>query len=115
MRRAVAVAIGVALVVLGLPMTATASVKTASLIWVTETSAWTPPSPDPMGVTYDPVSDRLLVVDSEVEEIPALFTGANGFIATTDGAGVDTFTTTDFTPEPTDITRDPSTGHFFIS
>src|SRR3990172_2403513 len=115
MRRAVAVAIGVALVVLGLPLTATASVKTASLIWVTETSAWTPPSPDPMGVTYDPVWDRLLVVDSEVEEIPALFTGTNGFIATTDGTVVDTFTTTDFTPEPSDITPHPSTAHFFIS
>ncbi|MEO6652387.1 MAG: Ig-like domain-containing protein, partial [Ilumatobacteraceae bacterium] len=46
-----------------------APVDTATLVKVTATSAWAPGSPDPSGVTWDPGSDRLIVVDSEVDEV----------------------------------------------
>jgi hypothetical protein len=121
MRRIVFSIFAVGLLVLGLPGSAVAEVKTATPVNIIDTSSWSPPSPDAMGITYDPSISRLVVVDSEVEEIPSLYTGVNGWIAETDGTVGSTFATVDpatgafYTPEPTDITRDPTTGHFFIA
>src|SRR6476646_2234223 len=50
------------------------------------TSVWSTPSPDPMGLTYDPRTRRLLISDSEVDEIPALWKGKNFFVARRKGA-----------------------------
>ena len=120
-RRLVDAIVGISLVVLGLPGPAIAESRASSVVDVVETSTWSPPSPDAVGLTYDPVSARLLVVDSEVEEMSTRYAGVNGWIVQTDGGVDDTFVTVDpatgsfYTAEPTDITRDPSTGNFFIS
>ncbi len=55
-----------------------------------ETSSWSPPSPDPAGLTYRGSNGRLLAGDSEVDEIPSLYTGQNLFEATPDGTLLDT-------------------------
>ena len=44
------------------------------------TGAWVPTSPDPSGITYLPGSDRLLVSDAEVDEMP-IFTGQNLYVS----------------------------------
>ena len=41
-----------------------------AIVRVTLTSVWATPSPDPMGITYDPRTQRLLISDSEVDEMP---------------------------------------------
>ncbi len=68
----------------------------------TDTSLWTPPSPDPSGITYIPAPvDRLVVADAEVDEIPAPqpgeYKGVNLYTMTRDG----TLTGTGTTKEPT--------------
>src|SRR3990172_4280556 len=112
MRRIVFSFLAVGLLVLGLPGSALAQVKTATVVNIVDTSGWLPPSPDAMGITYDPSIGRLVVVDSEVEEM-SLYTGVNGWIARTDGTVESTFATVDpdyitdtnptgfYTPEPT--------------
>jgi hypothetical protein len=124
MRRIVISFLAVGLLVVGLPGSAAAEVI-ASVVNIVDTSGWLPPSPDPMGLTYDPSIGRLVVVDSEVEET-SLYDGVNGWIARTDGTVTDTFATINpayisdanptgwYTDEPTDITRNPTTGHFFV-
>src|SRR3972149_6256250 len=93
MRRIAFSFLAVGLLVLGRPGPAAAEVI-ASVVNVVETSGWLPPSPDAMGLTYDPSIGRLGVVDSEVEET-SLFDGVNGWIAQTDGTVTGTFVTTD--------------------
>jgi hypothetical protein len=69
-----------------------------------DTSSWSPPSPDPTGITW--WTDRLLVVDSEVEETISGIThyeGANTYEASPSGTLERTSTTTAFSTEPTDV------------
>src|SRR5207247_8594685 len=47
---------------------------------VARTSVWSTPSPDPMGITYDPRTHRLLISDSEVDEMPALWSDQNSSV-----------------------------------
>ena len=47
---------------------ATAAI-TPTLVRNVATSQWSPPSPDPSGIAYDPSTNRLLVVDGEVDEM----------------------------------------------
>ncbi len=47
---------------------AAAPVDTGTLVRTTATSAWSPGSPDPAGVAYSATMNRLIVVDSEVDE-----------------------------------------------
>ena len=72
------------------------------------------PSPDPAGATYVPNVDpeangTLLVSDSEVNEIPDLFTGENLFELTIDlpATLLDTMTTTSYSNEPTGVAYKP--------
>ena len=60
----------------------------ASLVNIIDTSnaAWNPSSPDPAGVDYWPLTGRLLVVDSEVNEMPPYWQGKNVFDATISGS-----------------------------
>src|SRR5690606_12479651 len=44
------------------------SLVEATLVQVIDTSLWVPASPDPSGIAYMPQHDRLIVVDSEVNE-----------------------------------------------
>ena len=71
------------------------------------TGGWVPTSPDPSGITYLPGSDRLLISDAEVDEMP-IFTGQNLYVASRTGALTGTGTTwptapTNWTPEPTGV------------
>lgn len=84
------------------------------LVTSTDTWQWSPPSPDPAGITYLPGSGELLVADSEVNEV-AIYAGANLFLAGTNGMLSGTDDTTGFSDEPTGITVNPANGHIFIS
>lgn len=112
----------VLLVLQGLTQAASAnplSITQAVLVQTIDTSQWSPPSPDPSGITYWSTRNTLLVADGEVDEMPALFTGDNIFETTLTGSLVDTYSTLAFSNEPTgiefDISVDPVTGRFFIS
>ena len=93
---------------------AAASTFQSSLIQTIDAWQWSPPSPDSAGIVYLPASDRLLVCDSEVNEMP-IFTGDNLFEATLTGNLINTLTTVSFSDEPTGVTLNPSNGHLFFS
>jgi hypothetical protein len=94
----------------------------ATLVHITETSTWNPPSPDPSGVDYWPARHNLLIDDSEVEEM-SIYKGKNVFESTSSGSLVSTCDTTSYTREPTGMAINPgpipnrplSDTHFFIS
>jgi len=94
---------------------AAAARKIASLqTTIDTTTPWSPTSsPDPAGVAWSPAANRLIVVDSEVEETVSGIThyaGANTFEATPIGALVRTSTTyPDYSQEPTDVAANGST------
>lgn len=79
-----------------------------------DTSLWSPPAPDPAGITYLPGSDRLLITDSEVDEM-AIYQGANLFEFTRTGALVRSGTTLPDTPEPTGAGHRASDGTLFVT
>ncbi len=85
-----------------------------SLVQVIDTSQWLPPNPDPAGITYWAAQNRLVVVDSEVEET-SIYAGVNVFTATTSGTLDDTANTLSFTNEPVAIDFDPVSGHAFVA
>ncbi len=85
-----------------------------SLIQTIDTSLWSPPSPDPAGVDYHPTFQRLVVSDSEVDEMP-IYAGANIFLSQTNGNLTHTCTTLPFSKEPTGLAINPANGHIFIS
>jgi hypothetical protein len=89
----------------------------ATLVQTVDTSnaAWSPSSPDPAGIDYWPLTQRFVIVDSEVEEMPPYYVGANVFLATPAGALTGTCDTTDFTNEPTGMAINPNNNHFFIA
>ena len=106
----------------------------ACLVRTIDTSRWSPPSPDPMGITVLP-NGHLLVSDSEVEECvnsnpPVYWHGVNLFEADRSGTLLATATTytpppgsctpffgpgPNFTSEPTGVTINPTNGHLFFS
>ncbi|MGH7493172.1 MAG: hypothetical protein ACREOO_12360, partial [bacterium] len=94
------------------PSGATAVQATAAS--TTSTSQWSPSSPDPMGVAYISTSNRLMISDSEVEEM-SMFTGVNVFDATLQGGLVNTFSTISFSREPTGVAFNPNNQHLFFS
>jgi uncharacterized protein YjiK len=79
------------------------------------TSIWSPPSPDPGGISYLPGSNRLLVSDSEVDKMPPYFTGKNVYISTLSGSLEGTCSTIAFSEEPTGVAENPGNGHIFFS
>jgi hypothetical protein len=85
------------------------------LVQTVTTAAFSPPSPDPSGITYLPTTSLLWVSDGEVDEIPALFTGANLFGVTLAGVLAETKNTLSFSSEPTDLAYNPNDGHIFYS
>ncbi len=72
------------------------TVLPTTLVHVIDTSkaVWNPSAPDPAGVDYWPLTGRLLISDSEVDEMSNYFTGKNVFSATLSGALVSTCSTT---------------------
>ncbi|HSL45271.1 MAG TPA: hypothetical protein VK897_17690 [Anaerolineales bacterium] len=89
----------------------------ASLVKIVDISnkAWSPSSPDPAGIDYWPQMNRLLITDSEVDEMPPYWVGANVFAATTSGSLLSTCSTTSFTNEPTGLAINPETNRIYIA
>ena len=83
----------------------------STTVLVTDTSVWSPPSPDPSGITYLPGSDQILVSDAEVDEIPApepgQYQGKNLYAMSRSGtllaSGTTKTTTTGWSVEPTGL------------
>src|SRR5688572_19637367 len=82
---------------------------------------WNPSSPDPSGIDYWPLTGRLLVSDSEVDEPPFL-SNTNVYQATISGTLVSTCGTNGPTPtymnfseEPSGVAINPNNNHVFFS
>src|SRR6266536_2018922 len=106
------------------PTAASAISFRSSLVRTTDTSKWTPPSPDPSGLAYLPRSGTLLMVDGEVEETVSgitHFAGANAWEMTLGGSVVRTAniskvapTVVPMTNEPTGVAWNSTNGHFDV-
>lgn len=107
------------------PVSLAAASFTSSLVRTIDLSAISPPSPDPSGITYLSNSNRLMVVDGEVEETVngiTHFRGANvwelgltGNVIRTANISKVAPTVVPMTDEPTGITWNPADGHFFVT
>jgi Bacterial Ig domain len=95
-------------------VTTAAAIEAPTLVQTLDVSRLSPPSPDPAGVTYMPSRDRLVLADSEVEEMP-IFQGANLFQVTRGGQLTDTGVTTAYSSEPTGAGFNPADGTLFLS
>jgi hypothetical protein len=89
----------------------------ASLVRTFDTSnaAWNPSAPDPAGVDYWPLTGGLLITDSEVDEMPAYFTGKNVFLSTRSGILTGTCSTMSFSDEPAGVAVNPGNNHIFFA
>ncbi len=94
-----------------------------TLVGTIDTSRWSPPSPDPGGLTHRPayvtsadvsVPAGILVSDSEVDEMPALFTGSNLFVTFPDGTLGGVGSLVDRSREPSDIAWDSRARVLFV-
>ena len=107
------------------PVTAEAISYTSSLIRTTNMGAISPPSPDPDGLAYLPLSNTLMVSDSEVDETVSgktHFDGANVWEMTLNGSVVRTAnispvspTDVPMTDEPTGVAWNSLNGHYYFS
>ncbi|HEX6813149.1 MAG TPA: hypothetical protein VF384_16115, partial [Planctomycetota bacterium] len=88
--------------------------ETGVLLATVLLGAWVPPCPDSSGLTYDPLFGRMIVTDSEVDEMP-IYAGKNVFEASRTGTLARTSATVAYTPEPTGITLDTATRTFYLS
>ncbi|HXF71530.1 MAG TPA: SdiA-regulated domain-containing protein [Actinomycetota bacterium] len=104
-RRSLAVALGAAAVWWPQPVAGQGSPQ-ATVVAVIDTSAWSPPSPDPTGVAYSPARRKLIVADAEVEET-SLFAGANAFEARRSGSLLRAYDLTGSTREPAGVAVPP--------
>jgi uncharacterized protein YjiK len=84
------------------PAVELARTSQGKLVRTIETGRLRPPAPDPAGITYDATKDRLIVTDSEVEEM-SLYRGANLYELTRSGALVESGTTLEYSREPTGV------------
>jgi DNA-binding beta-propeller fold protein YncE len=80
--------------------------KQAQVVRTTLTSTWSPPSPDPTGLTYNPRNKLLIISDSEVDE-DSLWHRRNLFVAGRKGGLVRTGRVTKASFEPEGIAWDP--------
>jgi uncharacterized protein YjiK len=78
----------------------------ATPVHVIKSFKWSPPNPDPNGLSYNKATDKLLVSDSEVDEIRSLWQGVNLFVAFRGGRLAHTRTLIPTTHEPEDIAFD---------
>ncbi len=97
-----------------------AEVVRPTLVQTIQTSAYSPPSPDPSGIVYMPAQDRLLIADSEVNE-SGLYRGSNLFTATRTGSGFGSGTLlargnlAETSAEPAGIGFNPSDRTLYVS
>jgi uncharacterized protein YjiK len=98
---------------------------TSSLVRTTDMAAYSPPSPDPSGLTYVPAANKLVMTDGEVEETVngiTHFHGVNvwelnraGSVQRTANISKVAPTVTPMTNEPTGIAWNPANGHYYVS
>jgi hypothetical protein len=88
--------------------------KEAQLVRMSPTSVWSPPSPDPTGLTYNPKKRFLMISDSEVDE-DGLWHARNLFIAGRKGGLVSTRRVTKATIEPEGIAWDSRTRTLLVA
>ncbi|HEY8200892.1 MAG TPA: hypothetical protein VII47_06035 [Actinomycetota bacterium] len=98
----------------GVPGVAGPGQHAATLVQTVDLSALSPPSPDPAGITYLPESGRLLVSDSEVDEMP-IFQGVNLYEIDRTGSLVRTGTTTPWSFEPSGVSWDPVHATLYVT
>ena len=98
------------------------SMVSTSLVRVINTSktAWNPSAPDTSGIDYWPLTGRLLISDSEVDEMSNYFTGKNVYESTLSGSLVKTCSTTNlsrsgFSNEPTGLAINPANNRIYFS
>lgn len=96
------------------PAAVAAANFTSVLINTIHANLLSPPSPDSAAVEYISTLDRLMISDSEVNEMP-IYAGANLFQMTRSGVLERTGNTLIFSQEPTGLAFDPVTGNLFIS
>jgi len=92
----------------------TAEEVQGTLVQTIQTSAYSPSSPDPSAIVYIGETDRFLIGDSEVDEMP-LYQGSNLFTATRAGSGAGTGTTLAFSREPTGIGYNPADRTLYVA
>ncbi|MFN8444473.1 MAG: dockerin type I domain-containing protein [Caldilineaceae bacterium] len=95
------------------------------LVHTIDTAAFSPPSPDPSGLTYLPNSNTILMSDGEVEETVngiTHFAGANVWEMHLDGTVVRSANVSKIAPtqtrmsnEPNGVTWNPNNGHYYFS
>jgi len=97
----------------------------SALLRMTNMASFSPPSPDPSGLTYLSSSNTLLMSDGEVEETVSgitHFMGGNLWEMTLNGTIVRTANISPIPPtlvsmsdEPTGVTWNPGNGHYYFS
>ncbi|HEY9622360.1 MAG TPA: Calx-beta domain-containing protein [Crinalium sp.] len=96
--------------------TSTSSNNTLTLVQIVNTSQFSTSSPDPDGIVYIPDTNSLLISDSEVDEIPNLFTsGKNLYNVSLSGTLKSTLTTIPFSHEPSGVAYNPTNKHLYFS
>jgi hypothetical protein len=93
-------------------------VDPGTVIRTVETSLWSPPSPDPSGITYRPDTGQLITCDAEVEEVVQGVThyqGVNVWTHTRTGVVQSTYTTVGYSNEPTGVAFDPAGGRLWFA
>jgi hypothetical protein len=101
---------------LGVPGTASAQLTTdpGTVIQIIDTSLWTPPSPDPSGITYLPETGEFLTCDAEVDEM-TIYAGANLWFHSNSGVVSSTLTTTAYSNEAAGVAFDPAGGRAWVA
>jgi uncharacterized protein YjiK len=105
---------------MGLPPNTPLLPSTILRVIDTSKNAWSPSSPDPSGIDYWPLTGRLLISDSEVDEMSNYFTGKNIFDTTLSGTLVSTCSTTNlartgFANEPSGLAINPNNNRIYIA
>jgi K319-like protein/SdiA-regulated protein len=86
----------------------------ATLVRTTQTSKFSPPSPDPSGITYDSARGRLVIDDGEVDEM-GIYQGKQVFETSLAGTLLRSYNVLSFCNEPVGTAFNPNNQHLFIS
>lgn len=92
-----------------------AQTTAAFLVQTIDTSLWSPASPDPSGIDYNPGTGQFVIADGEVEEMNWLYEDVNVYQMNPAGDLLATCDTTHFSTEPVGVAVNPANGHIFFS
>ena len=107
-------ALAFCLTLAGVASGAGAQVTPGLVVQTIDVSLWSPPAPDPAGITYRPDTGELVTCDSEVEEME-IYDGVNIWTHTRTGVVTGTATTVPWSREPTGIAWDPANTRLFLA